>query len=68
MYINEIEYSTKPDINGNRYSVIFNPMALWFRRGINISVHKPNKYYSRKHINEFVNLLIEEGYIETNKQ
>ena len=68
MYNYEIEYSTKPDINGNRYSVIFNPYALWFRCGINISVHKPNKYYSRKHINEFVNLLIKEGYIETNKQ
>ena len=65
---NEIEYSTKPDINDNRYSVIFNPVTLWFRRGINISVHKPSKYYSRKHINEFVNLLIKEGYIETNKQ
>lgn len=68
MYNNEIEYSTKPDINGNRYSVIFNPVALWFRQGINISIHKPSKYYSRKHINEFVNLLIKEGYIETNKQ
>ena len=68
MYKYEIEYSTKPDINGNRYSVIFNPYALCFRRGINISVHKPNKYYSRKHINEFVNLLIKEGYIEYNKQ
>ena len=64
---NEIEYSTKPDINGNRYSVIFNPCTLWFRRGVNISNHKPNKYYSRKHINEFVNLLIKDGYIETNK-
>ena len=68
MYNNEIEYSTKPDINGNRYSVIFNPVALWFRQGINISIHKTSKYYSRKHINEFVNLLIKEGYIETNKQ
>lgn len=65
---NEIEYSTKPDINGNRYSVIFNPKGLWFRRGINISYHKPNRYYSRKHINNFVNILIEHGYIETNKQ
>ena len=65
---NEIEYSTKPDINGNRYSVIFNPCALWFRRGINISVHKPDKYYSRKHINEIVNSLINHGYLETNRQ
>lgn len=64
----DIEYSTKPDINGNRYSVIFNPMCNWFRRGINISCHKPNKYYSRKRINETVDLLIKEGYIETNKQ
>ena len=65
---NEIEYSTKPDINGNRYSVIFNPCTLWFRRGINISVHKPNRYYSRKYINNFVNILLENGYTETNKQ
>ena len=65
---NEIEYSTKPDINGNRYSVIFNPIALWFKRGINISTDKPDKYYSRKHITEFVDLLIESGYIEVNRQ
>ena len=65
---NEIEYSTKPDINGNRYSVIFNPMCLWFRKGLNISYHKPNKYYSRKRINEIIDLLIKEGYVETNKQ
>ena len=64
----EVEYSTKPDINGNRYSVIFNPHALWFMRGINISHHKPDKYYSRKRINEFINLLIKEGYLETNRQ
>ena len=64
----EKEYSTKPDINGNRYSVIFNPMTLWFRRGINISTDKPDKYYSRRHINEFVDLLIESGYIEVNRQ
>ena len=68
MYITEKEYSTKPDINGNRYSVIFNPCALWFRKGINISNHKPDKYYSRKYINEFVDLLIESGYIEVNRQ
>ena len=68
MYNNEIEYSTKPDINGNRYSVIFNPAALWFMRGINISNHKPDKYYSRKQINMFVDLLIKEGYFETNRQ
>ena len=65
---NEIEYSTKPDIHGNRYSVIFNPVCLSFKSGINISAHKPDKYYSRKHIDEFVNLLIKEGYTETNKQ
>ena len=65
---NEIEYSTKPDINGNRYSVIFNPMCLWFRTGVNISCHKPNKYYSRKRINETVDLLIKKGYTETNEQ
>ena len=65
---NEIEYSTKPDINGNRYSVIFNPMCLWFMRGINISNHKPDKYYSRKHINEIVDSLINHGYFETNRQ
>ena len=64
----DIEYSTKPDINGNRYSVIFNPMCLWFRKGINISAHKPNKYYSRKRINEIIELLIKEGYTETNEQ
>ena len=68
MYYNEIEYSTKPDINGNRYSVIFNPCALWFMRGVNISIHKPDKYYSRKKINEFVDLLIKDGYLETNRQ
>ena len=68
MYENEVEYSTKPDINGNRYSVIFNPYTLGLRRGINISVHKPNRYYSRKHINNFVNILLEHGYIEINKQ
>lgn len=38
MYYNEKEYSTKPDINGNRYSVIFNPVCKWFRRGL-ISRH-----------------------------
>ena len=65
---NEIEFSTKPDINGNRYSVIFNPMCRWFRKGVNISYHKPDKYYSRKHINEFVDLLIKDGYFETNRQ
>ena len=65
---NEIEYSTKPDINGNRYSVIFNPRALWFMRGVNISNHKPDKYYSRKHIDKFVELLIKDGYLETNRQ
>lgn len=68
MIYNEKEYSTKPDINGNRYSVIFNPAARWFMRGVNISIHKPDKYYSRKKINEFVDLLIEEGYLETNRQ
>lgn len=68
MYYNDKEYSTKPDINGNRYSVIFNPAARWFMRGVNISIHKPDKYYSRKKINEFVDLLIEEGYLETNRQ
>ena len=67
MYGNDKEYSTKPDTNGNRYSVIFNPAAKWFRRGVNISIHKPDKYCSRKKINEFVDLLIEEGYIETNR-
>lgn len=65
---NEKEYSTKPDINGNRYSVIFNPCALWFMRGVNISIHKPDKYYSRKQLKEFVDLLIKEGYLETNRQ
>ena len=65
---NEIEYSTKPDINNNRYSVIFNPCQLWFMRGINISNNKPDKYYSRKHINEFVNTLLKHGYFETNRQ
>ena len=64
----DIEYSTKPDINGNRYIIIFNPMCLCFRRGINISAHKPNKFYSRKRINEIIDLLIKEGYTETNKQ
>ena len=68
MYYNEIEYSTKPDIYGNRYSVIFNPCALWFMRGINISNHKPDEYHSREYINNFVNILLEHGYIETNKQ
>lgn len=68
MIYNEKEYSTKPDSNGNRYSVIFNPGAKWFRRGVNISVHKPDKYCSRKKINEFVDLLIESGYIEVNRQ
>ena len=62
----DIEYSTKPDINGNRYILILNPMHLYFRRGINISAHKPDKYYSRKRINEIVDLLIKEGYTETN--
>lgn len=65
---NEKEYSTKPDINGNRYSVIFNPCAKWFMRGINISNQKPDKYYSRKQIDMFVDLLIREGYLETNRQ
>lgn len=65
---NDKEYSTKPDINENRYSVIFNPYTRWFRRGLNISTRKPDKYCSRKKINEFVDLLIEEGYIETNRQ
>ena len=60
----DIEYSTKPDISGNRYSVIFNPLHLYFRRGINISAHKPDKYYSRKHINEFADSLIKDGYFE----
>ena len=64
----DIEYSTKPDINGNRYIIIFNQMRLCFRRGINISAHKPDKYYSRKRIDNFVNLLIKAGYTETNKQ
>ena len=36
----DIEYSTKPDINGNRYIIIVNPMHLYFKRGINISAHK----------------------------
>ena len=60
----DIEYSTKPDINGNRYSVIFSPYTLGFRRGINISNHKPDKYYSRKRIDNFVDLLIKAGYAE----
>ena len=65
---NEIEYSTKPDINDNRYSVIFNPKCLWFMRGTNISTDKPDKYYSRKHIDEIVDSLINHGYFETNRQ
>lgn len=68
MYYNDKEYSTKPDINGNRYSVIFNPVSKWFRCGVNISTHKPDRYYSRKEINIFIDLLIEEGYLETNRQ
>ena len=60
----DFEYSTKPDKNGNHYSVIFNPMHLYFRRGINISAHKPDKYYSRECIDNFVDLLIKVGYAE----
>ena len=65
---NEIEYSTKPDINDNRYSVIINPVCLSFRQGINISRHKPNKYYSRRRINKIIDLLIKEGYTEPNEK
>ena len=60
----DIEYSTKPDINGNRYIIIVNPLHLYFRRGVNISAHKPDKYYSRERIDNFVNLLIKAGYAE----
>ena len=62
--------------NNGRYIVIMllkqndnyqliNDYRIW---GVNISCHKPNKYYSRKRINEIVDLLINEVYIETNKQ
>ena len=60
----DIEYSTKQDNNGNRYIIIFNPMHLYFKRGINISTHKPDKYYSRERIDNFVNLLIKAGFAE----
>ena len=60
----DFEYSTKPDINDNRYIIIFNPLHLYFRRGVNISSHKPDKYYSRNRIDNFVNLLIKAGYAE----
>ena len=60
----DFEYSTKPDINGDSYIIIFNPLHLYFRRGINISTHKPDKYYSRECIDNFVNLLIKAGYYE----
>lgn len=63
----EFEYSTKPDINGERYIIIFNPLHLYFRRGINISANKPDKYYSRNCIDNFVNLLIKAGYAEINE-
>lgn len=68
MIYNEKEYSTKPDINGNRYSIIFIPAAKWFMRGINISVHKPDKYCSRKEINKYADFLLKKGYFETNRQ
>ena len=64
----DFEYSTKPDNNGNRYIIIFNPLHLYFRRGINISAHKPDGYYSRKRIDNFINLLIKAGYTEINEQ
>ena len=60
----DIEYSTKPDIHGDCYILIVNPMHLYFKRGINISAHKPDKYYSRNRIDNFVNLLIKAGYAE----
>ena len=60
----DFEYSTNPDINGDRYIIIFNPLHLYFRRGINISARKPDKYYSRERIDNFVNLLIKAGYAE----
>lgn len=64
MMVFDFEYSTKPDNNGNRYIIIFNPLHLYFRRGINISAHKPDKYYSRNRLDEIVNLLIKDGYAE----
>lgn len=64
MMVFDFEYSTKPDNNGNRYIIIVNPLHLYFKRGINISAHKPDKYYSRKRIDEIVNLLIKDGYAE----